>query len=61
MTKYGVTVTSPTSEMGQHIINLMCENPADGILMQCSQENGFSQDNSLRENIEDLNYQHIMT
>ena len=55
MTKYGVTVTSPTSEMGQHIINLMCENPADGILMQCSRENGFSQDNSLRENIEDLN------
>ena len=27
-----VTITIPTSELGQHIINLMCGNAADGIL-----------------------------
>ena len=30
-----VNVTNPKSELGQHIIKLMCENTADGILMQC--------------------------
>ena len=48
VTSHGVNITSPTSELGQHIISLMCENAADGILMQCSREYGFSQVNSLQ-------------
>ena len=31
---HGVNVTSQTFGLGQHIINLMCTNAADGILMQ---------------------------
>ena len=58
---HGVNVTSQTFELGQHIINLMCTNAADGILMQFGWEYSFPQDNSLRAtdittlNTEDLN------
>ena len=48
VTRHGVNVTSPTAELGQHILSLMCENAADGMLMQCGREYGFCQDNSLR-------------
>ena len=34
VTRHGVNVTSPTAELGQHIISLMCENAADGMLLQ---------------------------
>ena len=60
MNSHGVNVTILTSELGQHIISLMCENAADGISMQCGQIYGFYQDNSLQAtdtttlNIEDL-------
>ena len=33
VTSHRVNVISPTTELGQHIINLMCDNAADGILM----------------------------
>ena len=60
MNSHGVNVTILTSELGQYIISLMCENAADGVSMQCGQIYGFYHDNSLQAsdittlNIEDL-------
>ena len=37
-----ISITEPTSELGKHLVDLMCLEAAKGVMLQCGREYGFS-------------------